>query len=48
MIFEDLKKVSHYCTPQSWEGLPTDRDNLTLISLAVRKNDPKQDIKSFA
>jgi hypothetical protein len=48
MILEDLKKVSHHRTPQSREGLPTDSDYLTLIPLAVRKDDPKQDIKSFA
>jgi hypothetical protein len=48
MILQDLKKVSHHRTPQSRKGLPTDGDNLAFIPLAVAKNDPKQDIKSFA
>jgi hypothetical protein len=48
MILEYLKKVSHHRTPQSWKGLSADRYNLTLISLAVAEDNPKQDIKSFA
>jgi hypothetical protein len=48
MILEDLKKVSHDRTPQSREGLPTDRDYLPLIPLAVAEDYPQEDIKSFA
>jgi hypothetical protein len=48
MILENLKKVSHDRTSQSREGLPTDRDYLALISLAVAEDYPKQNIKSFA
>jgi hypothetical protein len=48
MILQDSKKISHYRTPQSREGLPTDRDYLALVSLAVSKDDPKQDVKGFA
>jgi hypothetical protein len=48
VILQDLKKVSHHRTPQSREGFPTDRDYLSLISLAVAEDYPKQDIKSFA
>jgi hypothetical protein len=47
MILEDLKKVSHHRTPQSREGLSADRDYFTLISLAVSKDYPKNNIKSF-
>jgi hypothetical protein len=48
MILEDLKKVSHHSSPQSREGLPTDRDYLPFVSLAVAENDPQKDVKSFA
>jgi hypothetical protein len=48
MILNNLKKVSHHRTPQSREGLPADGDDLAFIPLAVAKDDPKQDIKSFA
>jgi hypothetical protein len=48
MILQNLKKVTHDRTPQSREGLPTDCDYLAFIPLGVAKDDPKQDIKSFA
>jgi hypothetical protein len=47
VIFKDSKKVSHHRTPQSREGLPTDCDYLALVFLAIRKDYPKEDIKSF-
>jgi hypothetical protein len=48
MILKDLKKVPHYGTPQSRKRLSADRDYLTLVSLAVSKDYPKQDIESFS
>jgi hypothetical protein len=48
MILKDLKKVTHHSTPQSRKRFSADRDYLTLIPLAVSKDDPKQDVKSFA
>jgi hypothetical protein len=48
MIFKDLKKVTHHRTPQSREGLPADGYNFTFVSLAISKDNPKQDVKGFA